>query len=132
MDQLPLPPDLASFLTFIATPIFAAWIVSHFIETIPQWADLAATVKQAIMLAIYIGLGLLSYALVKWVPADVIVTLQPIYAVIIGAITAWISANLWHGAIAPAGKLIQAKARFALIGQTTKQEAIPPKEKVLG
>lgn len=121
--MLELPPTFSQFLTFIGTPVFAAWIVSHFIETIPAWATLTATVKQLILAAIYIVLGLLSFGLVHWVPASVAEQLQPIYAIIVAAIGAWLSGMFYHGVIAPTGKAYAVRRKADVAVHQVRLEA---------
>lgn len=99
-----LPSDLTQFLSFIATPVFGAWFISHFVETLPAirwlrfpgWTALGDTTKKLITAVVYILLALASAGLVKWVPASAIEALQPIYAIIIASLGAWVSGSAFH------------------------------------
>jgi hypothetical protein len=106
-----LPPDLTSFFSFIATPIFGAWLISHVFENLPFWANLTATAKQGATLAVYLVLGLVSFALVHWVPGTVVENLQPIYAIIVAVLASWVSGSAFHYVVHT-----RAKARAARYG----------------
>ena len=91
-----LPPSLSGFMAFVGTAVFAAFFVSEFIEYVPQFKNANSQVKTAVVLAIYVLLGVASSALVHWVPATVVEQLQPIYSVIVGTLASFVAGQWWH------------------------------------
>ncbi len=94
MDQL--PPELSQFLTFIASPVFGAWVVSEVLEQ-QQWFLALPPGRKAIqVLAVMLLLGVLSFALVRWVPPSATEQLQPLYAIVVATIAAFVSGKVYH------------------------------------
>lgn len=111
-----LPTNLSDLFAYLALPTVAAWFISSLIERIPGWTSIPPEVskispfaKKLITALVYVGLGLVSYALVHYVPANVVEALQPLYAVIAAALAAWGSASVFHNFFVPLGKTVQHK-----------------------
>jgi uncharacterized membrane-anchored protein len=91
-----LPPTFTQFLAFIGAPAFAAFVVSELLETNAWFQGLENKFKGLFVLLLSLVLALVSYFLTKWVPEAVQVDLQPIYAVIVGTVAAFIAGQIWH------------------------------------
>lgn len=94
MDQL--PANLTEFLTFIASPVFGAWVISEILEQAQWFQLLPSGRKSVIVLVVMLLLSIASFALVRWVPATVVEQLQPLYAIIAGTIVAFLSGKVYH------------------------------------
>lgn len=94
-----LPPDLTSFLTFIATPTVLGPVLSELLEYLPQFQKLVPATKTLVLYVLMILIGLFSYFLVHWVPASALENAQPIYAIIIAASVFFASSQLFHNKV---------------------------------
>jgi hypothetical protein len=94
-----LPPDLTSFLAFIATPTVLGPILSELLEYLPAFQKLVPATKTLVLYVLMVLIGLLSYALVRWVPASALENAQPIYSIMIGAAIFFASSQLFHNKV---------------------------------
>jgi hypothetical protein len=69
------------------------------LERVPGWETLSREVKSFISLVVAALLGVVSYALVRWVPAGVVAELEPYYQVILTAVTIWLGSQYAHWAV---------------------------------
>lgn len=91
-----IPADLSTFLTFMASPVFGAWVISEVLEQAQWFQLLPSGRKSLVVLVVMLLLSITSFALVRWVPPSVVANLQPLYAVIAGTIAAFLSGKLYH------------------------------------
>ena len=116
---------LIQFAAFIGTPFFVNWVISNLLDQIPQWNNWTSTAgKRGITLALAIGLGLLSSALVNSIipglsPAT-LAELQSVFAVIAASFSAWLSGDIQHNLVGP--RLSANRARYMVITVQAKHE----------
>jgi hypothetical protein len=91
-----LPPDLTSFLAFIATPAVLGPILSELLEYLPAFQKLASAYKTLALYVLMALVGLLSFGIVRWVPASALESLQPVYSILIAAAAFFASSQLFH------------------------------------
>lgn len=123
-------PTLLQFAAFIGTPFFVNWVISNGLDQIPQWNDWKSSAgKGAVTLALAVGLGLLSSALVNNIipglSPDTLAKLQSIFAVIAAAFSAWLSGQIQHEVVGPwasarRARLVARKEQFAHEIKTAK------------
>jgi hypothetical protein len=107
--MIELPSTFTQFLAFLGTPIFASFVVSEVLEHIKAFQNADSQRKALIVLALSLALGLLSYALVRWIPPTVVEQWQPIYNVIVGTIAAFIGGQIYHNQTHPSDKVPDAE-----------------------
>ncbi len=117
-------PTLLQFAAFIGTPFFVNWIISNFLDQLPQWNNWTSSGgKRAITLGLAIGLGLLSSALVNSIipglSPDMLLKLQSIFAVIAAAVSAWLAGDIQHNVVGPwasarRARLVARKMQFTI------------------
>lgn len=76
--------NLSTFLAWLAGPVglaAVAFFISDFLRNLTweAWVTLAGSYKTAIIVALYALVGAGAYALVTYVPADVITAIQPFW-----------------------------------------------------
>ncbi len=91
-----LPPDLSSFLAFIATPSVLGPILSELLEYLPAFQVLTSAKKTLVLYALMVLVGLVSFGIVRWEPTSALEALQPIYSIMIGAAVFFGSSQLFH------------------------------------
>lgn len=94
-----IPQSLSEFFTWLGTNAALGVVVAILAEVFPKWEGLDAKVKRWIVLAISVGLGLLSAALLRYVPAGVADGLQDWYKAIVTAIAIFAASQWSHWAI---------------------------------
>jgi hypothetical protein len=90
------PQTLGQFATWLATAGAFGFVMSLVVEWFPGWEKVGATPKFFITLGIAVGLGLLSFGLINWVPAGVKEGLEPYYQLLVSAITIWAASQGTH------------------------------------
>jgi hypothetical protein len=127
-----LPPDLGSLLAYIGTAAFASWVVSNVLENLTAFQALTAQAKNIVILIAYIVLGVLSYLLILTVPTSLIAQLQPLYAVVLASITAYVSGTWYHAQTKPAPATVtqttQSSSTDGTVMQQTEVKADVPTE----
>lgn len=92
-----LPPDITTFLTYIATPTVLGPILSELLEYLPWYQNLPTSfMRLTVLFIIMVAVGILSYALVNWVPQGIFDQLKPIYSIIVASAAFFISSQLYH------------------------------------
>lgn len=88
---------LVGLLTSLLLPVGAiAWFVSNFLENVPWWVGLSATVKSGALLVASLIVGALAYTVLHNVPGTVLDQLQPLYALVYSIVTAWLAMQVQH------------------------------------
>lgn len=82
-----IPTNLGDFYVYLGGP-FVAIAIAFLADRVGSFQKLSPDAKHLIIVLVNILLGLLSYALVQYVPSSVTAELQPIWAVIAIAINA--------------------------------------------
>lgn len=88
--------NVVQFIIYLGTPAALNWIVSNFLDNLPQWVALSPSTKSGLILVLSLVLSLGSYAVIKTVPSSAFDTIQPIFLIIYGAVTAWLSGQIQH------------------------------------
>lgn len=94
-----LPSSLGEFFTFIGSAAAIGFVLSFLAE---NWGFFQTRNKQgkiAILVIVAVLMGLISYSLVRYVPAGVVDQAQPIYQVIISSLAILLATQVWHKAV---------------------------------
>ena len=83
-------------IVFLGTPGFVSWIVSNVFDNWSWFVARTPMTKKAIVLGTSIILALASYVATQRVSPDFFTIIQPYYAVIYGAIVAFLAADQQH------------------------------------
>jgi hypothetical protein len=94
--ELQLPATFGEFATWLATAGAFGFIMSLVVEWVPGWENANSNLKFFVTLALALGLGFASYALVTWVPAGIKESAEPYYQLIITAIGIWAASQGTH------------------------------------
>lgn len=107
-----MPENLGEFFTWIGSAGCFALVMSLVLERLPNWENLNSDLKTLLSAIVAILLGLLSAALVKWVPAGVQADLEPWFERIMAALIIWAGSQYFHWKfdVAPTTKTISVTA----------------------
>lgn len=94
-----VPQTVSEFFTWLASAGALGFVVSAIAEVFPKWEMIDPKVKRWIVLGISAVLGLLSAALVRYVPAGVVEGAQDWYKAIVTAIAIFAASQWSHWAI---------------------------------
>lgn len=99
--ELPAEPpgSFAEFLTWLGTAGAFSLFMALILERVPNWAEWDSDLKSFISVAVAVGLALVSYMLVRWLPAGVVADLEPWYRVIFNAVVIWLGSQWAHNVI---------------------------------
>jgi hypothetical protein len=87
---------LQQFLEWLVSGGGAAVVLSFVLERIPAFQKLEASVKGWINLGGVLVLSLGAFAVVRYVPADVLSQIAPWFGVVFGVVSAWLIGQLGH------------------------------------
>lgn len=94
-----IPQTISEFFTWLASAGALGFVVSALAEVFPKWETLDPKVKRWIVLGISAVLGMLSTALIKYVPAGVVEGAQDWYKAIVTAAAVFAASQWSHWAI---------------------------------
>lgn len=94
-----IPQTLGEFFTWLGTATAFGVVMSLVLEKLPFWAGLNSGLKAVSTMLLAVGLGLLSHALVTYVPAGVVADAQPWYQAIVSGISIWLASQGFHSAV---------------------------------
>lgn len=90
--------DPREFLTWLASSAGAGAALSFIAERIPAFQKLKPEHKSLIHLAGSLLIALSAYAILTYVPPDVLVSLTPVFQVIAAVVGTWIANQVAHKA----------------------------------
>lgn len=90
--------DINQFLTWLATGAGATAALSFIVERIPKWHDLTSEARSWIGFVGSTVIALASYAILTYVPKEVLTSLAPFFGVIAGVAGIWMAGLLAHKA----------------------------------
>lgn len=93
--------SIYDFLTWLASAGGAAAALAFVLERVDAWQTLSTNTKSWATLGGTIVVALASYAILRYVPKDVLDTLAPWFQIIAACVTAWLASQAAH-AIDPA------------------------------
>jgi len=90
-----LPTNIVDLAPWLILPAILGMIANYIINAF--FANEAPSRQQQIKLVVFLLIGVLSYAL-QLIPADVLATLQPAYAILAAVLAAFIGNQILHAA----------------------------------
>ena len=93
--------SLTDFLLWLASSGGAGIMLAFILERIPAFQTLASEAKSWVTLAGTIALALAAFAILTYVPVNVLTTIAPFFAVVAGVVTTWLASQGAH-AVDPA------------------------------
>ena len=88
--------DINAFLLWVLNAGGAAAIVSFILERIPSYTDLTAEAKRWIFFGASFVVSIAAYAVLTYVPADVIAQIAPFFALLYATFIANFSGTVFH------------------------------------
>lgn len=90
--------NINEFFTWLATGAGATAAVSFIVERIPKWHELTSEARSWIGFAGSTVIALGSYAVLTYVPKDVLTALAPFFGIVAGVAGIWMAGLLAHKA----------------------------------
>jgi hypothetical protein len=88
--------DIYQFLTWLASAGGAAAVLSFVLERISAFQDLTPDAKSWVNLGGTIVLALGAFAVLTYVPKDVLTQLAPWFQIVAACVTAWLASQVAH------------------------------------
>lgn len=90
--------DLTQFLTWLATSAGATVALAFIAERVPAFQTLTPQGRSLVHLIGSIAIALAAYAVLTFVPAEVLAQIAPVFQIVYGVAGAWIAGQIGHKA----------------------------------
>lgn len=88
--------DITEFLTWLATSAGASVAFAFITERLSVFQSLSSRAKEIVHLVGPIAFALIAYAVLTYVPAEVLAQLAPIFQIVAAGVTAWVAGQVGH------------------------------------
>ena len=90
------PITITQFFAWLVTASGAAAAASFILERIPAFQAWVSPYKSYIILVVMLGIGLIAYAAMTYMPADMLAQLEPWFKIVALIVGAWVSSQVAH------------------------------------
>lgn len=88
--------DIKSFLIWLSSAGGAAAALSFIAERLPAFQKLTSGQKQAVHLGGSLAIALIAYAILTYVPPEMLEQIKPIFALVAAVVGSWITGQVAH------------------------------------